>query len=400
MKHLLFVVPLVILAILYISCSEDDYPVNIPISVSIESIDAQTKMALGSDYFHQIRVVLAGSTNEINVEACIVNTTGDTLGQFELFDDAGATIIDDSLPYTDSHSGDVAAGDGIFSIRLNSLFTSSEIEVQMVVSAVNSEAVVVDADSFYIEVYENQAPVVSNPNLPAVLTSGFPAFNLEVTVTDAQGYGDIASVRFAIAILGELYTMSDPESDGIFSYYLGPEFAAGKYPGQYTFEFSAVDSLGMVSNILYEQAYIENGTPLISAPSIFNEFISSDGVSGDSLLTIPDPGDTLDVFFTVEINDPQTLADIDLVFMNIARPGSGWNNDEYPLVDNGFAWNLDSVLVGEPYFGDQTAGDGIFSTTRLYTSSVASGLHEFYFQCKDRIDQPADSVSVGLRFTN
>jgi hypothetical protein len=67
------------------------------------------------------------------------------------------------------------------------------------------------------------------------------------------------------------------------------------------------------------------------------------------------------------------------------------------MADNGLDWDLDLYLEGLPYLGDETPGDGIFTFTKLYTSTADTGLHKFHFHCVDLAENDADSITVELR---
>jgi hypothetical protein len=213
-------------------------------------------------------------------------------------------------------------------------------------------------------------------------------------VTDEQGRGDIVEVKFELFAggfsLGLNYYLTDPDLDSIFTFYFEPAFSAGIATGNYTFRFSAQDSLNAISYLPDDTVFIENTPPLLT-----------DGLTDpDSVITIPDPGDTATVLVTVNVSDLQTLADIEEVFINYQRPdylpdSLIWTFG-YPMADNGLPWDLDNYLQGLPYLGDEVAGDGIFTFTKLYTSEADTGLHYFHFHCLDKTGHTADSISVEL----
>jgi hypothetical protein len=244
-----------------------------------------------------------------------------------------------------------------------------------------------------VEVYENDSPVIiTPPSLPAVLLSGFTSFDLEMTVSDPQGYEDIAQVKFLILPGSSEYPMQDPEEDGIFSYYLEPSIAAGYYSGNYTFQFQAVDSLDAFTSF-EAQTFIANGPPVLLTPNLDNDNIIFDPISGDYSLAIPDIGDTAEVQVTVQISEPQGLGDVDEVFVNYERPTGVWTFN-YAMLDNGLPLMLDSLDQG--YLGDEVANDSIFTFTKFYTYGADPGVHHFHFHGIDRVQQSADSVTVNL----
>jgi hypothetical protein len=394
---------LIIISLLILSCWQKEEGEIEPeiMPPQLESVTAPNNMALNSSYFHTFRAEMTGDFSGVTVKCALIydytdSGAEDTVGIFSLKDDANAFVISGDPAFASATSGDVVAGDGIFMRQVNSLFTQNEGDF-----IASFFAFTADSDTFAIEnrplqVYENLPPQLSTPNLPDTLYSGFSTFNLELLVTDPQGYSDIVQVKFEILMTAQDYLMEDPEHDSIFTFYMEPSFSAGKYPGQYIFQFTASDSIGEVSLPLNLTVYIENGFPTLTNPALDCPSISTYPETSDSVLTIPDPGDTLEVKVTVEVTDPQTLIDIDEVYINYQRPTGVWTMG-YPMADNGLPWNLDLYNAGYLYLGDENAGDGIYTFTKLYTSSADTGLHTFHFHCLDQVNQPADSIAINLR---
>ncbi|NQS97885.1 MAG: hypothetical protein HQ591_05480 [candidate division Zixibacteria bacterium] len=388
--------------IIILACSDEgEGIVEVIEPPQLESISLPDKMALGSEYMHIFQAVLSGDFSEVEVKCSLMDDENYTLDIFSLLDDAGAFQITGEPEFASPTSGDVVAGDGIFTRKVNALFTNVEglYTAYFTVTAADSDTIAVE--DYGIQVYFNQPPELSQPNLPPLLESGFSPFNLEISVSDPQGYSDIVTVEFELLPLGMEYDMYDPEMDGIFTYYMQPSFSAGIFTGDYIFRFTAVDSIGETSLPLDVEVYIENEPPSLANAALDAESISTDPISGDSLLKVPDPGDLLEVKVTVEVSDHQGLEDIDYVYIDYERPTGVWTLD-YPMADNGLEWDLEQYLAGFPYLGDETAGDGIYTFTKLYittdTSAVDTGMHKFHFHCFDKVNQPADSICINLLF--
>ena len=397
-KNYITILALCLMCLLLFSCSEDEGEITEALPPpQLESIDLPSKMALNSDYFHYFQAGITGDLAGIAVTCIMLDSLDSEIGEFTLRDDAGAFEILDEPDFASVFSGDVVAGDGIFTRKVNSLFTDYEgyFSARFIVTACDSDMIF--QDEYPLEVYENQPPQLYTPNLPSILVSGFEPFNLEIEVTDPQGYSDIAAVQFEVHPLGNEYPMEDPENDGFFTYYLEASFAAGIFPADYVFIFTAIDSIGEISAPVNVNVYIENDPPILIEPMLEAEGITTYPSSGDSLLSIPDPGDTTMVKVTVKVSDPQTLLDIDSVYINYQRPTGIWTMG-YPMADNGLEWDLELYLQGLPYLGDETAGDSVFTFTKPYTFEVDPGLHQFHFQCYDKANQPADSISINLWF--
>ena len=386
----------VIILVIFLSCSSDDdnsiTEPHVPLHVS--SAVYPEKMVLLSDYFYTFQVSLVGSDIEATVLCAIYNSVNTELGIFTLRDDAGYFPIEGEVDFASAYSGDVVAGDGIYVRKVKSSFAVSEDEYRAVFKVTSIDSTVDTTFEYSINVYENDAPVINVPNPPLdTLASGFDAFDINMLVTDPQGREDIAEVKFELLLggapLGTSYFLDDPDLDSIFTHHFEPSFAAGLMSSIYDFRFSAEDSLGEITYLPDITVYIENTKPIL-----LNAMTDI-----DSIFIVPDPGDISYVLITVEVSDPQTLADIDSVKINYERPTQGWTFG-YPMADNGLEWNLDLYLQGLPYLGDEIAGDGIFTFTKPYTTNdsttVEPGIHKFHIHCIDRVGQSADSVTVEL----
>lgn len=384
--RLLFALPLLFL----ISCDKEDGIINPPGEYpQVQSTAASGKMSLNSDYHHLFQVVVTGRFEGGKVECSLTDSAQVFLGAFSLHDDAGAYSIADDSSFASERSYDVAAGDGIFTRRVNSMFTAYQGYFRARFTVVSAASDTLEADDGIIHVYENQPPALNEPNLPDTLFSGFSARSMDMLVTDPQGRGDISAVWFEIwaggSPLGKIYNLGDPDFDSVYTYYLEPSIAAGLPGGDYVFRFTARDSLE-AEDSLEKPVYLENGYPAIAQAA----------TDPDSELTIPDTLEIARVKVTAAVSDPQGLGDIDTVFFNYERPAGVW--DTYIMVDNGLPFDIDEYVINPytQYQGDSAAGDGIFTGMKLYNFQVDTGLHRFHIQCSDKVSQAADSVTVEL----
>jgi len=383
---------------LFYSCEvEDSGPVMPPQEpTQIEYIVLPDNIVLNSDYFHTFQVALSGAAFEGDVLCEIKDSDDNSLSLFSLYDDANAYLIENTPAYVSETSGDVVAGDGIYTRKLNSLFTDSEGAYTAIFKVLSSDTSVNLTTESIFNIYENQPPIIYPlDSTITTLESGFNPFDLNIRVEDPQGWEDIVEVKFELIKSGFPlnleYVLSDPDMDSVFTYNMQPSFAIGLETGDYEFRFSAEDSLNEMSYLPDIPVFIENGVPILSDGAID---------SGEVIL-LPDPGDTTEVKVTVAVFDPQTLGDIDSVYINYERPEYvpfeiRWTFG-YPMADNGLDWDFELYLEGLPYLGDETPGDGIFTFTKLYTSTADTGLHKFHFHCVDLADNIADSITVELR---
>ncbi len=385
------VIPFMLFVLLFASCDQDEEGIITPPTgyPQVDSLRIPDKMSLNSAHYHLFQVMISGDSRNLQVKCSLSDTAGAFLGSFTLHDDASAYPVEDDSSFASERSLDVAAGDGIFSRGVNSMFTGFEglFTADFTVTTSDSDTVgVLDA---VIDVYENQPPVLHQPNLPDTLASGFTSRSMDMLVTDPQGREDISGVWFEIysegTALGLIYNLEDPDLDSIYSYYLEPSIAAGLETGDYLFRFTAEDSLEAWDS-LDAAVYLENEPPEILE-------VATDP---DTEMVVPDSGEIAEVLVTALISDPQTLADIDTAFFNYERPDGTW--DTYIMVDNGLPFDIDQYVINPytPYQGDESAGDGIFSGMKLYTFEVDTGIHRFHIHSIDRVGQEADSVSVEL----
>lgn len=386
-SRLIFFLFLIIFVILF-ACSEEEEGLLIepPDPPQVTDVSAPDKMALGVADFKTFQVIISGESEGVEVN-CSIYYEENEIAAFQLLDDAGYTnftVIPDYLFY---NSGDVVAGDGIFTRWVNSLFTDSSSQFEVIFTVLNSDSLAIFQQSDELQVYMNSSPEMSAPNLPAVLDSVSLPLSLEALVTDPDGREDIDSVYFRLfegtIPQNLLYKMEDPEMDSIFTYYMDSTFAAGLM-GEYTFVFKAVDILGAESDSLGLTAVIENYPPTLSNPATIP----------DSSITIPvDTSEIIELKITVEVGDPQGLGDIATVWIDIERPTGVWIYD-YPMADNGLPFDIDSLYLD--YLGDETAGDGTYTTTRLYTYEADPGVHIFHFRAQDLVGNQAIAVSDSL----
>jgi hypothetical protein len=154
-------------------------------------------------------------------------------------------------------------------------------------------------------------------------------------------------------------------------------------------QFRAVDLLDQQSELFEKEIFFENNPPLLG------EVIVPDSVAK------PSEGVTL-VLMTIEVNDPQSLLDIDLVGFTSRTPDSSFanNGNPIPMVDNGLAFYPGQMQA----YGDQVAGDGVFSfTLPVYADAEAAqwdaqgrpvqeGWYVFTFHAEDKVGNGSDEI--------
>ncbi len=146
--------------------------------------------------------------------------------------------------------------------------------------------------------------------------------------------------------------------------------------GTYSIRFFVQKQFGKFNQVAQTSFVYDNGQDNF-APVI------SDLVMVDSATSTPIDSIQVDVpfIFSVNVNDPNGYEDILLVFFELYRPDNsvvtdGSGNSRIQMFDNG------NIQV----FGDQIAGDGIFSFKNRFLDSPTTqrGEWRFEFQALDR----------------
>jgi hypothetical protein len=205
-------------------------------------------------------------------------------------------------------------------------------------------------------------------------------------INDPQGWNDIDRVEFrllrissATATSGTLFlpgnlrddgTFGDIiRQDGVFSYLVPANLFIGN-EGYYRVEVIAYDIASHQSDQVAQTVLVQANTPptlfLLEAPSTFEK------------------GDTLK--FRLRVSDLQGYDDIASVIYTVRQPtGSIVAHTSFVLRDDGA-------------FGDNVAGDGIFTVWQPSNSqSKLQGLFTFNFFARDIHNATSDTLKVNVR---
>ncbi|MDQ7817016.1 MAG: hypothetical protein RDU14_08315 [Melioribacteraceae bacterium] len=168
---------------------------------------------------------------------------------------------------------------------------------------------------------------------------------------------------------GNLAVNGDQKADdNIFSARvgIGKKYSNGKYFIEYYVEDNVKLSPENVTKVAVH-FFNFNNNQVSYSPLISN-------------LTIPNLVNRGESFvFTLKVEDQNGLGDISQVYFKLFRPDGTLADPQnglgyFLMVDDG---NLD-------VFGDQTAGDGIYSFKNLFSSTAQTGQWKFEFQAKDK----------------
>ena len=295
----------------------------------------------------------------------------------KVFDSANQLVFEDSL-YDDGGSGgttDLIAGDGIFrNLFLPKTVTDSSegdytFDFEIKDKANNSGGELKKDVTFAF----NEAPAIINVVAPSQLLSGAETEFVYVTALDQDGTNQETKVFLYIlqneitvdtrsisndgntAESGDLFA-----NDSIFSFKMDSSFAAKKI-GDYKMKFVAVDEFGDESVEIVKDIFIENKVGQI--------------LSVEMPDTVTRPAD---IQIKVKVNDPQGDADIDKVYFELQAPdgkfildGKG-EHQQFPLYND-----------GEPFHGDESDIDLIYSVILKVTEKNAADTYTFYFNMID-----------------
>jgi hypothetical protein len=298
--------------------------------------------------------------------------------------DAYTILYQDSLQ-DGGVGGDVVSKDGIFSGRLSLTFVEdqpadyqmsviSEDIYQNISDTLSSSFTVVDGE-------RNSSPVLGECSLSDTLNADSLGHVLiTIRADDPQGIDDIDSVFFQIfQPLSPVSFYRSPlwddgqsgdliPGDGIFTFQGNLEDTL-KSRGVHTFRFQAVDKSGLSGNVKVKEVFIDQ----INYPPVLSNIVAPD--------TVVLGTETAILFLSVDVFDPQGLADIKKVYFNSTKP------DGNPATHNPF------YMYDDGSSGDITPDDGTYSLDVEITPDSQKGIYQFDFYAEDHSGALSESLS-------
>ena len=276
------------------------------------------------------------------------------------------TLLDDGNTQN-SGSGDVLAGDGVFSNVFQSdslVFPRGSFFIRASVTDNSGETLTTGfAESRTIV---NVAPEILTTNVPDTLQSGTAPIAFSITVLDSNltddiQYGLMRLQRNSVTLATDtLFTESaNSDFEAVLTRNIDSTYAAERV-GEYQLAFQVADASGDLSNVILQSIFLENTLPIVFNPSL-----------PDSV-TRPTVGTGV-IEVRISADDSQGLGDLQIVNMTIQREGGTPSTIE--MFDNGDFEN----------YRDEVAGDGIFSRGLLIDGTSASGTFYFTFEAQDRV---------------
>ncbi len=314
---------------------------------------------------------------------------------FELQNISGIAVFRDSLyddgSYYHQQSGDVLAKDGIFSNR----FTPSQLTTgaglyKFVFSAKDKNGNTSIPLSREV-IFDFSGNIrVTNTVLPDTLKSGITAEYLYVTAVDSTGAPSAGSVYFNIKdaentfIISTLNMYNDGNfaahgdvtaADSIFSFKMDSSFSASK-KGVYNLEFIANDEFNEKSASVSRLIFLENMNGIIYETELPDSVKLPTGPSGKEKIQIH-----------ALAGDPQGLSDIDSVYFRMEKPDGTFSGGgaKFELKDD-----------GSSFYGDDQAGDGLFSLIIQLEISNQKGLYKLHFNSRDKVGQLSPEIVDSL----
>lgn len=368
----------VLLYVAFVACSERELPQQTTETPDPEIRIHQVPQSInpGESFFVSVRV-LNHETVDLVQLSVYESGASDPSHVFSLYDDGGAEHPED---------GDIVAFDGYYSQTiLWQPAKSEETEYTFSFQPISQDATPGSSVKAKILSIQKSRPQVLDIQSPALLTSGFDGTVLiSARVYDSSGVENLRNVwfegsregvvHFTVALNDSGKNGDQSADDQIYSIALDKSFAAGRQ-GQYELRFFADNKSGAQSDAKTSLLRIEN-----SAPDIFK-------VSAPDSVERPNGGQVYYFSIKVTVKDSQTIADIRQVQMKWQKPdGSYPQSGPYSeLFDNGLAFNINKWNQG--YRGDETANDGVYSTTGAFDERQPLGKYTLTFIAYDRVGQ-------------
>ena len=298
--------------------------------------------------------------------------------------DAQTILYQDTLQ-DDGTGGDIVPGDGTFGGRLSLIFTQDqpatyrmsvvcEDMYQNISDTLSSSFAVVDGE-------RRGFPMLYECSLSDTLNAdSLGHVFITIRVEDPQGLDDIDSVFFQIfqplspvpfyqsRLRDDGQSGDSVPGDGIFTFQGNLEDTL-KSRGVHAFRFQAVDQSGLFSDAKVKEVFIDQ----INYPPVLSN------ISAPDTVILSTSGDTL--FISVDVYDPQGLADIKKVYFNSTKP------DGNPAVDNPF------YMYDDGFGGDVTPNDGTYSLEVIITTEAQRGVYRFDFYAGDYSGAVSESLS-------
>lgn len=374
----------IILTFLYLACDEKIPTAPENLDPQIKKIEIPDSMYVQSSRLYVMHVEVfdeQGVENIALVSATIIEIQSNRVIQTD-------TLLDNGT------DGDIIPGDGVFSKMINPAFAagkggSYKFETRAVDRENHSASQVVSPIVIFDQV-ENLPPQISQGVVPENMYLTDSTFQLiSIRVRDPQGLDDIQDVfcqifnpqepanpNRVVKLLDSGVDGDTEAGDGIFSSLISMDFAQKKV-GVFSFRFQACDKAKNFSNPLVKTCKVAN---YLNVPPVISNLVAPAELTLSTL-------DVVTATMTVEVDDPQGLADIQFVYFNSTKP------DGKPATGNPFYLNDDG---NQPVSGDKVKGDGIYSITINLPPGTTMGEYTFVFEAIDFSNAKSNQITHKL----
>jgi hypothetical protein len=340
-------------------------------------------MILGSEELHRITVSVKPKEDAENREMSCLIRGGETIAEFQLYDDGGFGRWQDASDFADSISGDHLADNGVFTRRISSLFTYCDGGFDFTFSLSGDNPP--DAVTKNINVvFWNPRPVIRSVDYPDSIKSGESELFFSTVVVDSNGQDDIVEVE--LACLESDQYISDyktfpmsARNDTIWEWKCIPSIAAGLPTGDYPLYIKAADFYRKqnTEHVSSELTYVwfENLPPRVT------------DVFGPDTVWLPESG-SKNFEYTIVVEDDQGLTDLDSLVLELWDQERVKYNGQY--FDDGDSSDTQS---------DSIAGDGRYNAGFRVTYDKEPYItYTFIWTPYDRTSQRGETFTTSLVF--
>jgi len=397
---------LTILLLAFWGCSNDDPPVMVGGTPSIDEIKTAEKWNPRLSQKYKVEVSVLDPQGPENIAGVYLNVQRDSGGPVIYTD----SLYDDGA-FFNTEDGDVLAKDGIFSNR----FSPSQISSPVQSGFFLLKFVALDHDGhqspegeFLVSFGENSAPAITAVLAPDSLSVNLVPGIIQVTVRDSDGVDDIKRVYFEsqkkgtsqIRYESELYNDGDPNhgdmvaGDEIYSLKLDTGFLVAK-KGLYDLLFHAEDSFDE-----------KNQAIPVHEIAIYNKISLIKNIQIPDTMVIPNEHTYNYSSLSLLAEDPESLFDIRSVYYYSFRNDTAlFSGKPVKLKDNGIAFDYfnyvnELITFDVRSVGDEIAGDGIYTFPLVIESYFKPGAYLFRFYISDKagnLTGPEDRILNVIR---
>jgi hypothetical protein len=381
---------LLFLIILLIACEEESTPTEIGTDPIIEEINIRAKWNSASPMLNRVEVKVADPQGISDISGVFMEVKNQSNNQVVFSD----SLYDDGA-FFNTQDGDVIAEDGFFSNQFSSvqiLSGAGDGDYEFTFQAF-------DKDNHPSNLAEQTAifgpdarPEIINVSAPDTLFSGTPGQIFEVAVFDSDGIDDVIRVYYEnrdssnnVIDVWDLFNDGNFSNhgdlfpyDSIYSIKLDSSFAVDKR-GLYRFSFYVEDSFNEKNlYIPIHPIIVENKAGRILYKNI-PDSIKVPATNYNRKL------------MTVKVTDPQSLLDIESVYLYSIKPSGKLANNGNPiyLVDNGLPFDILNYPVET---GDEIPNDGLYSLSLVAFPGDTLGIYKFSFYIEDLIGNVSEVV--------